>query len=67
LSWISGEGFDDMDIQDIEEILEDRTLDEEELVEMLDETTIINDSESSYNEVATCFTLKRINDGLGLA
>ena len=63
---IGGERFDDFDIQDIEEILKNRTLNEE-LAEMLDESTIIKESESSCSELAVCFTLKIINDGLGLA
>jgi len=35
-----------------------RTLNEEELVKMLDEPTIINDSENNCSQVAICFTLK---------
>jgi hypothetical protein len=35
--------------------------------EILNEPTTINDSESSCSEVATCFTLKTINEGLELA
>jgi hypothetical protein len=63
---IEGEGFTEMDIHDIQEILEDRSLYEEEWIEILNEPTTLNDSESSCSEVATCFTLKTINEGLEL-
>ena len=60
LSWYWWEGFDDFDIQDIEEILEDRALNEEELVEMLDDPT-------TQKAAAAYFKLKTTNDSLGMA